>query len=112
MKDRGAVKWSALMLPEHKQLLEEFYAEQNYVEKPNLDQDKCAEINNILTEALKNNLRVKIEIYHDHALRTITGLIKKYDPAEQSIKVAGPGREEIKIYLNQIADAEIFAAWD
>ncbi|GGF15217.1 hypothetical protein GCM10010954_12290 [Halobacillus andaensis] len=35
--DRGKIKWTSLMLPEHVEMVKETYKEQNKVEKPLLD---------------------------------------------------------------------------
>ena len=47
-RDRGSIKWSSLMLPEHKERLSAWYKEQEYVTKPELDEQKWEEINRLL----------------------------------------------------------------
>lgn len=111
MKDRGAIKWSSLMLPEHKELLEEYYREKNYLEKPILAEDKCEEINKLLIAAFKKNLTLKITIYHNHSLQTLEGMIKKYKATEKRLKIVREGKGEKWVYLDQIIDVEIFSSW-
>lgn len=37
-RDRGTIKWNAMMLPEHVKLLREWKAEDHYVKMPELDE--------------------------------------------------------------------------
>ncbi|WP_186318725.1 YolD-like family protein, partial [Bacillus licheniformis] len=37
LKDRGSIKWTAMMLPEHVSLLRELESRQNKVKRPVLD---------------------------------------------------------------------------
>ncbi|MGD7045763.1 YolD-like family protein [Jeotgalibacillus proteolyticus] len=38
--DRGTIKWTSLMLPEHVEMVKEIYKEQNKVDKPLLDEQQ------------------------------------------------------------------------
>lgn len=106
MKDRGAIKWSAMMLPEHKKLLEKFYAEQEWVEKPILDEQKCEEINRVLLLAMGENKPVEIVFYREHNLQVVEGIITKYIPAEKRLKISH-NLQRVYVELEQIVDANI-----
>ncbi|SFA89398.1 YolD-like protein [Lentibacillus halodurans] len=63
------------MMPEHEEMIRQLWAEQEYKEKPILDEQKQFEINSKLQLALSNDLTVEIEYYsHDlHDFQKIKG---------------------------------------
>ncbi|KJS88567.1 MAG: hypothetical protein JM58_00685 [Peptococcaceae bacterium BICA1-8] len=107
MKDRGAKKWSAMMLPEHKKLLEKMYEEQEYVKKPILDSDKCEEINAVLLLAINEGRRIRFKVYQENRFRFIEGIIKRYISSERKIKLVDSLDKIVFLHLDQIIDAEI-----
>lgn len=68
--DRGAKKWTAMMMPEQINMLNQMWEEQEYKEKPIIDEQKMFEINTMLQLALHNDLTIKVEYYdtqkHDY----------------------------------------------
>jgi len=107
MKDRGAIKWSAMMLPEHKKFLEKMYAEKEHREKPILDQDKYEEINRVLLFVWEKEKAVKIKFYREDTFQCIEGIITKYIPGEKKLKIIDNSGKVEFLYLDQIVDAEI-----
>jgi hypothetical protein len=107
MKDRGAIKWSAMMLPEHKKLLEKLLEEQQYVEKPILTQDKCEEINRALLLALDTEQVIRIKFYQEHALQLIEGIAARYIPEQRKLKIIENTGKVIFLNLEQIVEAKI-----
>lgn len=86
-RDRGSIKWSSLMLPEHKERLSAWYKEQEYVAKPELDEQKWEEINRLLAEAWAENQKIEVTYYHDHRLHTAVGRIKTCDPIRHYLQL-------------------------
>lgn len=58
--DRGAKKWTSLMLPEHIEMLKEWERSLNKVEKPILAEDEVLEINRILMHSLMTGEEIVI----------------------------------------------------
>lgn len=107
MKDRGAIKWSAMMLPEHKKLLAKIYDEPEYVEKPILDENKCGEINLILLLAIRESRLVRIKYYQEHTFCKIEGIIKKYISTEKRLKIIDNLDKIMFLDIDQIVDVEM-----
>ncbi|GAB3801050.1 YolD-like family protein [Virgibacillus kimchii] len=59
VNDRGNIKWTSLMLPEHVQLIKEMWEEDDKKEKPILDEQQIEEIIMKLRMALHDNLTVE-----------------------------------------------------
>ncbi|GAB4073714.1 hypothetical protein GCM10028778_12170 [Barrientosiimonas marina] len=67
INDRGTKKWTAMMMPEHEEMLRQLWQEQEYKEKPILDEQKQMEIDTKLQLAINDDLMIEAE-YYDHDL--------------------------------------------
>ncbi len=97
IKDRGNIKWTSLMLVEHKKALKKLRENIDLKEKPELDEQELMRLNMILKKALKVDKTTLIVYYSKGKFKQIEGLIKKYLPLQRQILVKN---EEQKIYLN------------
>jgi hypothetical protein len=67
IKDRGNIKWTSLMLPEHTQALREwFFHVAHCEEKPILSDDQLNEMDRTIQNAIKNCCKVTVHFY-DHS---------------------------------------------
>lgn len=79
VNDRGTMKWTSLMLPEHIEMLNKMWKEQDYKEMPELDEQQIAEKNLLLQEALENDLKIRIKHFADHDHKIIEGYLLHID---------------------------------
>lgn len=90
IRDRGSIKWTSLMLPEHVQALRDWmYHEKNDEEKPDIASDQLDELDRIIRDALENDRKVSV-CYYDHGRRRkreIVGAIKKIDHIRRVIDI-------------------------
>lgn len=63
------------MLPEHLERLKIVFAEQNYKEKPILDEQQIAENELILQHAIHEKLMINVKYFKDHDLHMIQGTV-------------------------------------
>ncbi len=63
VNERGTKKWTSLMLPEQIQMLEKMEREQEYKEKPIIDEQMKAENYVLLQEALEFDYKIRIKYY-------------------------------------------------
>lgn len=89
VNDRGSIKWSALMLPEHVEMIKEMWAEDDKKEKPILDEQQINEINMKLQLALHDNLTVEVKYFKDHNFHATKGRIKTIVNSEGIILEGG-----------------------
>lgn len=78
VNDRGAKKWTAMMLPEHVEALKQIFAEE-HKERPILDEQQMEENGFILRNASKGNLIVQIKYYTNNDFHIIEGKIYSID---------------------------------
>ncbi|CDQ39080.1 MULTISPECIES: YolD-like family protein [Virgibacillus] len=76
MNDRGSIKWTSMMLPEHVELLNRMWAEQEYKEKPVLDEQRLVEMDAQLQLAICNDLTIEIKHYNGRDYLTHRGKLK------------------------------------
>src|SRR5699024_4115791 len=82
-------KWTAMMMPEHEEMLRQMWQEQEYKQKPILDEQKQFELNTKLQLALQNDLTVEVEYYdhNSHDSRKIKGKLLVADTLANTVRV-------------------------
>ena len=79
IRDRGRIKWTAMMLPEHVSQLREWQAEDAFSKREYPDEQQLEEWNYKIDTALERNGIVSIEYWLGQEVRTATGFIQKID---------------------------------
>jgi len=87
VRDRGNIKWTAMMLTEHKGQLKEWGLEQKDVDPPAHDEDFLAEMADVLSRSLIDQQAVQIKYWKSKRNHEITGTVKKIDPMLKSILI-------------------------
>lgn len=77
MLDRGNKKWTALMLPEHIEKLQDIFEDEQKIEKPILSYDQLEEMERTIQQAIEFNLKLDIIYWNNHNLHTVEGYIDK-----------------------------------
>ena len=62
IKDRGNIKWTSLMLTEHREKLRELYERDKDIEKPVLDEQQLEKLDSLIREVVQFQAEVKIFI--------------------------------------------------
>lgn len=105
LKGRGAKTWrKSMILPEHQDAINAWYASQEDVEKPILTRDRVAEINQAIQLLHYKQSLVKISYYHDRRIVDVSGRIYKVDSLQQHIVLSKDNIEKVCISLQSITD--------
>lgn len=107
INDRGSKKWGGFMLTEHTKFLSKLSKELKYTTKPQLDEQKCEEINNILCFAIAAEKTIKLTYFKQHAFHSVTGNIKKFDNILKQIQVYDLKGDFHTIILADIINIEL-----
>lgn len=102
VNDRGDIKWTSLMLPEHVQMIKEMWAEDDKKEKPILDEQQIEENAMKLQLAIHNDLSIEIKYFKDHDFHTVEGKLKSIVAGDCIIFSDGT-----RIKLNNVIDVFI-----
>ena len=106
MHDRGSIKWSSLMLPEHKRKLRELYQAQFHEKRPILDEQKQEEINGFLLEAQCEEKEIQVVFFRDRGFHRIQGKIKKVNPLSGELGIREKDGDVFFINLGEVVDVE------
>ncbi|TFD92208.1 YolD-like family protein [Jeotgalibacillus sp. R-1-5s-1] len=88
-KDRGTIKWTSMMLPEHVKLLREWADQDEYDTMPEADEQQKEEWGRLIQEALELKLELSVSYFKDHRIITAEGLIEKVDDYSQMLTING-----------------------
>ncbi|MGM9930035.1 YolD-like family protein [Pradoshia sp.] len=109
IRDRGKIKWTSLMLPEHVSLLREWAQEDSYETRNELDEQKIEEINQIIAEAMEYGTAVRITYYKTNARRyeSVEGCIHFCNDQARKLHIAGEGGEIYFVPYAELTDVQL-----
>lgn len=87
LRDRGTIKWTAMMLPEHVQHLKALWKEDEKIDCPDLDNQALEELNERCVEAYNNQTHVSVAIFKNGFVETYQGVVSKLRPMEAKIEM-------------------------
>ncbi|KAA0965810.1 YolD-like family protein [Sporosarcina sp. ANT_H38] len=94
IRDRGNIKWTAMMLPEHITELKSWKDEDDYIERPLFDEWELESIQMEIELAFKRQCDAKITIWKKGKTIMYTGKISVLDHRLGLISVEGPFGED------------------
>lgn len=86
IKDRGRIKWTAMMLPEHVQMLREWQQEDRYNVKPCLDEFDLEAIFEEIGLAYKRQCSVEIRVWQNGS-KSCSGIVSAIDQPLQQLRL-------------------------
>ncbi|MCG3089114.1 YolD-like family protein [Sporosarcina cyprini] len=105
MKERGAIKWTSLMLPEHIAQLRDWQAEDDHVERPELTEWDLVALQEELELAFKRKCQARIQTWNDGRIIPHRGIVEKIDLHKQAIILADPFGD-FKISIDDIISVQ------
>lgn len=106
-RDRGTMKWSSLMLPEHVELLKEMWQEDHKVTKPALDSQQIEILNAQVLEAFEEKSVISVSIYSDGTVFDQVGVITKLDGSKNIITLQSDDSTKLMIAFHDILSITI-----
>lgn len=86
-KDRGVVKWTSLMLPEHVKDIREWYMSDNDIAEPNYDEYSLNSLADDINIAYQSKSNVCITYWINKRTKIFEGQIIELLPNEQAIRI-------------------------
>ncbi|MCC3645840.1 YolD-like family protein [Cytobacillus oceanisediminis] len=104
IKDRGMVKWlPAHFMPEQRAMLKNLEIEQNYQDKPLLDEYEIEEFENKIHYAMEFAFFVKVKVWRDGFFHEFKGRVNRLDGINKLIYL------QMEEYIQRIKFGEIIA---
>lgn len=107
IRDRGRIKWTAMMLPEHVKLLRDWVREDQYEKKITIDEQQLELMNEVLMEAMEFDQFVAITYYQNHNYEMVIGKVHYWDEIAYKLHIADRFKEMHRISLADIADIRL-----
>lgn len=106
IKDRGRIKWTALMLPEHVEMIREWYEKDERVPKPDLNEFDLQLMQEEMDIALKRQCDVIIHSWKAGAIHTHRGVIQGID-AKSRMLIYGDQFEKHRLPMDEVVSIVI-----
>ena len=87
LRDRGNIKWTSMMLPEHVSMLREWADEDSYEAEKLLDEQHLEEMDTVMAEAMETGRLVTITHFERKRHQLLIGNIHHYNMLEQKLHI-------------------------
>lgn len=105
-RDRGSIKWTSLMLPEHVEMLQNLEKEENKLSKPDLDPQQIEYCHDLLQFAQTQKRPVLLHLYCNNQINYIRGIPIKTDEVTRTMKLKSEDGKTKIILLVDIIHVE------
>jgi YolD-like protein len=85
--ERGTMKWTSIMMPEHIAMLQKSMAKQYDVPQPVLSEDQREQIELTLQEASEYQSQVTVTYYGNRRMHSLAGVIERINPNMRRIEI-------------------------
>ncbi|WP_082232041.1 YolD-like family protein [Halobacillus massiliensis] len=93
--DRGTIKWTSLMLPEHVEMIQEIWRELDRVEKPVIDEQQMEENSFALQRSMADNLTVKVKYHNGFDFSCAEVKVTHMDPGTKKVRGIDPKTKKV-----------------
>jgi len=104
--ERGSKKWTSLFLPEHLRMLREWIEEDNYTDKPDLNEIDFEAIQDDLQLAYSDQRELAIKVWKNREVYVYQGKIKEVDLRLRIIRLETQ-KEPIRISFDDIIGTKV-----
>lgn len=88
IRDRGNIKWTSLMLPEHVKMLRKYINEEYYdIPEPTLDGQQMDEMNIMVLESMEYHFPLQFTLYKHKRLVQLAGYVHFTDHIKHEFRV-------------------------
>ncbi|WP_339250081.1 YolD-like family protein [Sporosarcina sp. FSL W8-0480] len=109
IRDRGRIKWTAMMLPEHVEQLRDWQKEDQHQLRQHPDEQQMEEWNYRIQEAIEKNRPITVHYWQDKRILTAGGIVSKIDILEGMFQLTSQANQTHQIpfvNLKSISDFE------
>lgn len=107
IKDRGNIKWTSLMLTEHRDKLKELMIREDDRGRPEIDEQKYQEMETILKKALSEKKPVGIIYYWNKRFKICQGKVRGFNPFKKELIIEENEKGIILIQIGDIIDVKV-----
>ncbi|CCU58555.1 YolD-like family protein [Bacillus subtilis] len=102
LRDRGTIKWTSMMLPEHLTQLKQDLIDVSKIEKPSLVDQQIEEMDLLVSEALEFNKELKFKLFNNGFVENVNGRVHYINFEQRRLHVKDQNDNTIYINMNNI----------
>ncbi|WP_345806164.1 YolD-like family protein [Bacillus subtilis] len=102
LRDRGTIKWTSMMLPEHLTQLKQDLIDVSKIEKPSLDDQQIEEMDLLVSEALEFNKELKFKLFNNGFVENVNGRVHYMNFEQHRLHVKDQRDKTVYINMNNI----------
>ncbi|WEY96470.1 YolD-like family protein [Bacillus subtilis] len=102
LRDRGTIKYTSIMLPEHLTQLKQDLIDASKIEKPSLDDQQIEEMDLLVSEALEFNKELLFKLFNNGFVENVTGKVHYINFEQQKLHVKDQNDNTVYINMNNI----------
>ncbi|MCC9021848.1 YolD-like family protein [Bacillus nakamurai] len=102
LRDRGTIKWTSMMLPEHLTQLKQDLLDVSKIEKPSLDEQQIEEIDILVSEAMAMNKELKFKLFKEGGVEDLIGKVHYLNYEQHKLHVKDQEDQTVYITMNDI----------
>ncbi|MED3604171.1 YolD-like family protein [Bacillus subtilis] len=102
LRDRGTIKWTSMMLPEHLTQLKQDLNDVSKIEKPSLDEQQIEEMDILVSEALEFNKELKFKLFNNGFVENVNGRVHYINFEQHRLHVKDQHDKTVYINMNNI----------
>lgn len=108
LRDRGTIKWTSLMLPEHVEMVKNVWEEDERIEKPILDDQQLEEIGFALERSMQDGLTVKVKYHNGFDFSYVNIKVTALDSNQKVIRGINQKTKDVeRVLFEQIIEVSI-----
>ncbi|RXI96433.1 YolD-like family protein [Anaerobacillus alkaliphilus] len=107
IRDRGNIKWTSMMLPEHVAMVREIYANQYKVAKPQLDEQEIEELERVIGEGMREQATLVFTYWSNGYYKTFMGKVYGFNQMRQSLKILDQFGDRVELKMSDLIDVRI-----
>lgn len=107
LRDRGTIKWTAMMLPEHVKMLREALIEEEKIKKPLIDEYELQEFEERIHYAKNSKLPVKLTVWKEGFVEEVSGLIYRLDVMKKDIWLKDSDGDLVRVSFSNLMGVSV-----
>ncbi|MGA9287690.1 MAG: YolD-like family protein [Anaerobacillus sp.] len=106
IRDRGNIKWTSMMLPEHVKELRDWKAEEQRKGKPVLDEQIIEEMNELICEAMEFHRPLYFYYFQNGETNVLYGYVHYLDQLNKELRIMDLDEKKRNIQVSDLVHVE------
>lgn len=106
LNDRGTIKWTSLMLPEHVKMIRQHFLEEEYQIRPAIDEQQQELLNEKINESLEFGSQVAVTFFENHKINSLKCTIHYVDTLKKRLHLVEQQGQPRYLDLENLLDIQ------